>query len=268
MSQPPNDEDRILRVTFSPGDDIVAPETLRALVRGEILAIVSDGFYSADACAAVSERLGRARWGSYDGIEIGRVGVSLFDCLGNPDCEEYFANVRRSRAQIHEALFPLANPADLVQKGLDLAWSHGCTTLTIAGRKCFFGLPRSFADGGDALPHCDRCDWDLPSPETAAVRAQLAFNLYLAMAEHGGELELWDLRPDRLQYDASRESYGVARSSLPPPDVVLQPRIGQLVIFDASRVHAVRPSTGEGKRITFSGFVGYRGDEQALVAFS
>jgi predicted 2-oxoglutarate/Fe(II)-dependent dioxygenase YbiX len=62
-------------------------------------------------------------------------------------------------------------------------------------------------------------------------------------------------------------TYGLDRAKLPPPDLILHPRTGDLIIFDATRVHAVTKQQ-VGTRITCSAFIGYRGKEVPLVVYS
>jgi 2-oxoglutarate-Fe(II)-dependent oxygenase superfamily protein len=260
---------RIRRIQRSSARPFFSAQDLRDIVAGEPLAVVLEGFYTPEEGRAIAERLQRASWTRYsDEIPIGRVGDPLFDCFGETSCDRYFESAPRSRAMIQEALSPYANPADLIQKELDLVWPLGCNVFTIGGRKCFVGLPRSFGNGGEALPHTDVCGWDWPCADTEAVQAQLAINAYLTMAEVGGELELWDTRPTREHYDAMRDGYGLQRALLSEASTVLRPAAGEVIIFNASKIHAVRASTGGGERVTVSGFIGYRGEDRPLVVFS
>ena len=54
---------------------------------------------------------------------------------------------------------------------------------------------------------------------------------------------------------------------LPPPDAVVAPRVGDLILFNSNRIHAVRACRG-GPRVTVSCFIGYRGEGRPLGYWS
>ena len=96
-------------------------------------------------------------------------------------------------------------------------------------------------------------------------------NCYLSTAD-GGELELWNLSPTDAMYDAARyqtgPTYALRSELLPAPDQVIRPEPGDFVLFNAAKIHRVRPVTGNGARVTVSGFAGYFSDEEPLQLFS
>jgi hypothetical protein len=257
--------------------DVISPEMIRGLVTPdfEVLGLRVPEFLPAHVCQKLAARLrGTDGWETYSDPSARGIGTfggkALFDCAGKAECEDYFATADVARDAVRALLLPYVNPADLVQAKLDEAWGPGCGLMKIGGRRANKGLVRSFEAGGEALPHTDRCDWDRPCPETVSVADQLAVNCYLSQTVTGGELELWTLRPTRAQYDALREgtTYGLCRELLPPPALIIRPLPGDLIVFNASRVHAVRPSSGGGARVTVSGFVAYSGPDEPLRLFS
>jgi hypothetical protein len=252
--------------------DRITEEGICSVLRSSSLALRVRGFFRRHDARILAHRLlGSLEWDTYatqGAPDVGRLGKALFDCAGATECEIYFGTADENRRRIQERLHPYANPADLVQVEVDHCWPNGCSRLTIGGRKCFLGLPRAFFKGGEARPHTDRADWDWPTLETLQIKAQLSFNTYLSMTERGGELELWNYRPSREEYERMRDGYGLHRELLAPPDVAIRPQPGDLILFDASRVHAVTPSCGRGVRVTVSGFLGFQGEGLPLKAFS
>jgi len=88
------------------------------------------------------------------------------------------------------------------------------------------------------------------------------------MPEQGGELLMWHQTLSVAEFDARRQgAYGIDVASLPPPDVVVTPSVGDLLIFDARRLHAVSAPQGQA-RLALSFFVGYRGDDEPLTCWS
>ena len=62
-------------------------------------------------------------------------------------------------------------------------------------------------------------------------------------------------------------NYGMEIEPLGTPDIVVKPRIGDLIIFNARKLHAVASGSGS-DRLTVSSFLGYRGHGQALTFWS
>jgi 2OG-Fe(II) oxygenase superfamily len=252
-----------------------------AVAEGRALAIVIPGYYSGDQCKALAGRLLAARdlWKNYpkgSGAEhIGTLGSALYNCIGDElsaDCQEYFNTaVERNRA-LRAVISPWVHPADRVRIELDNEWPAGATLLRIGGRPSFYGLCRFVRSGGGIEPHTDRADWDLPCIETATFQAQLFLNIYLTQAAAGGDLELWDMAlPEKSDYDVLRSakySYALDRDRLPNPTATISIDPGALVIANASKPHAVTPCSGQGQRLSVSGFLGYSGPDVPLRAFS
>ena len=100
---------------------------------------------------------------------------------------------------------------------------------------------------------------------------QLAINSYLSMTG-GGELELWNLLPSDELYDDARYQFGptyaIRGEFLPEPDLVIRPEPGDFIIFNAAKVHRVRPVSGDGARVTVSAFAGFFSMNEPLQIFS
>jgi hypothetical protein len=151
------------------------------------------------------------------------------------------------------------------------SWPFGLETL------CYSGIPlhRSIARrivAGSAEPHDDDIAKDIPEdPIASTVQAQLGVNLYIEIPESGGELEGWHRRMSRNEYDVSRNadpglSYGIRRSVIGACDWAVNPSLGDVIIFQNSELHAIRPS--EGARTTWGFFLGYRGDQHSMLIWS
>lgn len=135
----------------------------------------------------------------------------------------------------------------------------------------FAGLLRIFGEGSAAEPHQDHFDWDASLHEIYEATyypAQLAANVYLRLPERGGELAIWPVSLRRTEYERMRKGeYGVDPAQLRAEPVVLTPRLGELILFNARMVHAVYPPE-LGNRVTWSSFIGYRGDSEPLTIWS
>lgn len=253
----------------------LSEQSLLDLVLGNTLAIEWKGFIPPHHARQIADKLLVAsQWRSYetgaaDGIEIN--GRSLFECGGDRTCPQYFEKALPTRRAVRKLLAPLSCPIDSMQTALDECWRPGAKVLTLNGQKCHLGLQRCFREGGEARTHNDRARIDFAHAKTERIQFQLALNCYLSMAA-GGELELWNLTvPDDL-YDAARyvgsHSYAVRSELLPPPDLIIRPEPGSYILFNAGKLHRVRPVLGDGARVTVSAFAAFFSLDESLELFS
>jgi hypothetical protein len=267
-----------LLVVRSGLEEALSPPLFTALARGDMLAVVVGGFTHPDTCEQLSERLIRDhRLGGYatdDGAaSIKKIGIPLFEVAGNDPAkrEEYYSTALRTIRALRSISRPAAYPMDELRLAMQEQWPGGAEFEALhPGRKMFVGMPRVFDKSSGALPHVDRLAWDVPDIASARTMiAQIASNVHLRTATAGGEVELWRLMPDQAEYERLRMagSYGLDYAKIPPPDLVVTPARGELILFNSNRVHAVRPCEG-GPRVTVSCFIGYRGVEEPLTYWS
>lgn len=63
------------------------------------------------------------------------------------------------------------------------------------------------------------------------------------------------------------DDYAIPLEQLGPCDYATKPENGDLIFFNARKLHAVLPGEGT-DRLTISGFIGYRGDKEPLTVWS
>jgi 2OG-Fe(II) oxygenase superfamily len=244
---------------------------IRELAMGTIAAVQVAKYYPEDFSHLLAQRLlGSPLFGHYaNAPDIGRVGQAYFETIDDPEKREvYYANAATWIRALRDLCAPFACPMDTLRLQLQETWPAGATLETIDNRPMFVGLARVFENGAGAHPHQDVLARDAPAgcARARTLRAQLAANVYLKPAASGGELEIWLRKPTNGEYETLRMpgSYGVDRTLIGEPDLVLTPRTGDLILFNAHNLHAVRPAGG-GPRITMSTFIGYRGQHQPLT---
>lgn len=100
----------------------------------------------------------------------------------------------------------------------------------------------------------------------------MAVNMYISTPRTGGELRLWNLRPDR----EFRRRYGVEDRGhpYPPsavegyPSIVVRVKPGDCLVFNGAFVHAVNsapaPSGPGDSRLSLTFFVGFKDDRTVL----
>lgn len=253
-------------------DNILCSDILRLLQR-EIVAIRIKNYCDKAVCNKISSVIVKSNaYGKYaNAPQIGRVGQAFFETQASVNYyNKYFENALDWIKELRDICSPYLSPIDKLRLQLDELWPHGVSLGTIGGRKMFAGLVREFSIGSEAEPHTDSIEWDVEKEEDAqAIVSQLAWNTYLGMPQRGGELVFWDFWPTQVEYDRLRKnnSYGLNTSLLPDPIVRISPEVGEMIIFNPLRVHAVEKIT-EGSRVSWSCFIGYKGEDCPLIVWS
>ena len=180
-----------------------------------------------------------------------------------------FSNALSNIEMLREACHPYANPIDTLRCRLDEHWPAGCHLQTLYGRKMFVGLSRCMRPGTPLLPHHDMFARHAPgAPESKSLISQFGINVYVDVPAQGGELAMWTKEVSDVEFLQLRgDNYAIPMDRLDEPDFKVKPQSGDLILFNARKLHAVLPGTGS-NRLTLSAFVGYRGSSQPLTVWS
>lgn len=256
--------------------DEISSQDLLSLVSGENLAVRYRGFTSMQAASHISSSalLHHSRSVYRNTDELERVGQSHYethDVNGDVDedaLEEYLQKAPELMAELRAICHPYESP--MVRFWRLLSNNFKISPLKINERDTFAGVIRIFSEGKELLPHDDSLRRDAPQiSDSVQFDSQFSANIYLATPESGGELQLWRKRLSDHEVEQFRKidsKYGLDRKYLPPPDLVLKCLPGDLILFNASRVHAVTKIVS-GKRISMSCFLGFQ-QGQPLVLWS
>ena len=254
--------------------NLIGPASIQDLVKGEILAIRIPGFYDVSLCDKFSRLiLDHERLEHYAvAPDIQKVGKSIFDAAEDPaQLEEYYKVAGEALADLRSYFHPYLAPMDKLRLTLQEAWPAGSMMENLHGRLMFCGLLRAFSEGSEARPHQDMTHWDVPLCWPAkSMQTQIATNIYLSTADDGGALELWGHGiKDEDEYHSTKVpgDYGLDRNKVGLPVVSIVPEPGDLIMFDARRIHAVT-RINKGIRIASGAFIGYRGQAEPLTVFS
>jgi len=260
--------------------DSVNEADLTALARGEAIAIVVREYCPPALCREIVKRLiDDGRYGEYENVPgVHKWGLNTYEGLSSREREDrYFADAVPAVRAMRSTWSPHLSPMDRLRLELQEAWPAGANLELLDGRRLFVGQARIFEKDNGAIPHQDFLPWELAdlrksrrSDGTPELIGQLTSNLYLQTPEEGGQLELWPFGYDHEEYDELRltpDSYGLDRQRLSEPAARIRPEPGMLVLFHASRLHAVLPSRGS-SRIALSCFIGMRGIYEPLTYWS
>ena len=109
----------------------------------------------------------------------------------------------------------------------------------------------------EVLPHQDVLSWEVDSKIARGLYGQMGWNIYIDMPSNGGELFLYDLKFDKSEFEhIAGDSYGLTWQCAGEPMEIIKPKIGELILINSRRVHAVQKADGVGSRVTLSGFLG------------
>jgi 2OG-Fe(II) oxygenase superfamily len=193
---------------------------------------------------------------------VAKVGTTFFETAGDLDGRaRYHEASARSEDLLRQACGPFETPIAVFRTRLGALGAAGVCTESVDGQPMMTGVARIFDEGSAIRPHQDVLAHDAPCARTPReLVSQLSVNVYVGIARRGGELALWreSFSAPEYQERAIPGTPDLDERLLPPPAAVLRPRLGELVAFNCTCVHAVRPVL-RGRRITFATFVGYRG---------
>lgn len=251
--------------TSAEGLPITRPN-LEALLENRIPCIRIADFATRSECAALSNAAREARF-AYDAEvdpPIGRIGVALFSYRDQPK-KVYFqvaSEQRRIQRQILSRSFdPLSRLIKMLGKVSGTRVSNASDS---EYGSFFFGLIRLIQL--KAGLHADFVQLDAPHSALADVEAQLAWNLYLTEPESGGNCivynQLWQPEHERHKEDDSRLYYRrdlVGHCS----KFAINPRLGDLVIFNCRNLHEIEACSGE--RMTITSFIGRKPDGELVL---
>lgn len=245
---------------------------LEALARGDVLACRLTGFYDRGACVAVQRRVIDANRTHYEvAPNVEKIGMALFEATDGALLDAYYADAQIAEARMKAIYQGMEDPIARLRQLLDALWPGGCEIEQLHDQPMYAGLIRVIDAASELRPHQDNTHWDMPASTRAqTMRAQFSANVYFSVAEEGGELELWPFAiHDEARYRELQvpDDYALSRSAIGEPALVVRPEVGDLIIFDARRIHAVA-KVKRGSRSNASTFIGLRDQAVPLTLFS
>lgn len=252
-------------------EETLTLDCLRSLIANEVQVVRIPQYLDKTACSVIAGGLRHKGYGDYfNAPSVGRIGMSYFETGLREDLiEMYFANAFSNIDLLRDACYPYACPIDTLRCQLDERWPAGCNLQTLHGRKMFVGLSRCLKPGTPLLAHHDMFARHAPhTPEGKSLISQFGINIYVEVPAEGGELALWTEEISDAEFLRLRgDKYAIPLECLDDPDLKVKPQQGDLILFNARKLHAVLPGLGS-ERLTLSAFFGYRGNSHGLTVWS
>jgi hypothetical protein len=248
--------------------DIFEDRSLGAIVRG---------VFPADAVQALIRRIESGecplpRYASdhYSGYSYGKMVV-----ISPPDLQVYFDEAPMLRglsaagidfeARLVELFRAIASGLPVELPGGPRGGSYAPVTIRVLG------------DGGGIDLHCENETAGFPPmrhlSQILDMRDQISFYTPLAIPDTGGQLLLYPLRfnegPGKTIGGMERSGEALLRALAPFQPLVVEPRPGDVLIFDAGRYfHRVIPAKGLRLRWTMGGFLARSRDGKIIHYWS
>jgi hypothetical protein len=120
----------------------------------------------------------------------------------------------------------------------------------------------------EILPHQDILHWYINSNIAKSLDGQAGWNIYLDIPSKGGELLIYDNKLNEKDYNSlANGNYGIPWEVAGEPLLRIVPDIGELILIDSQRLHAIKACSGQGYRVTLSGFLGYS-ENKSLICWA
>jgi hypothetical protein len=256
---------------FSSSDRLTV-ESILDLTQGRTHLIRRDEFLPVDQCRAALPRIVEVCERAHYTLtpDLQSIGTSLGEAsesAGNED--RYLATAADTTAVVRDYVFAgHLSPLDRLRLLLDELWPAGATVARSKDRTMLPGIIRRWPRGGQANPHIDQRN--IPLLEQYALQRRIGVNVYVEVPPpgNGGDIDFWDVIDDEDDYlRRKRSDYGLDRATLGEPVWSCLPRQGELLMFDAARIHGVR-QVMSGTRVTAACFIGVRGADDPLLVFA
>ncbi|MFJ5037021.1 2OG-Fe(II)-dependent halogenase WelO5 family protein [Streptomyces parvulus] len=230
------------------------------LVAGRCAAVQVPGLFAEAVCGDLVHALSGADFDQYGAERVQPavmrfgVGVSDYRSDGRVDAE-YWPALDRARAAWDGLSLPM-DPWEEARRSVGADWPGRVGVGRHEGREMGAGVAREAPQG--FLVHYDDSAREFTDQLLEApLLAQLAFNLYLAVPESGGETVIWRHRwHPRDEEFRPQGSYGFTGDCVRDVESIeIRAAVGDGLLFDSRNYHAVKPSRG-GRRIALGFSVG------------
>ncbi|WP_405491336.1 2OG-Fe(II) oxygenase [Nocardia sp. NBC_00511] len=242
---------------------------IAGLAAGRYAAVQVADFLPAQTCSELLAALRRVPFDAYDTRRVDppvfRFGVGVSDHRVEGALDETYWKALDSSNAAWSELDLDHDPFELCRSGLGARWPGRVRVAHHDRRELGAGVARE-PNQGFQVHFDDSIREFADGLVDDHLVAQFAFNLYLSVPERGGQTVVWRHRwaPGDEEFRLPA-SYGYQRDVVGDAEsFVLQPRIGQALLFDPRNFHAVLPSHGD-RRIALGFAVGLTDSGELLT---
>jgi hypothetical protein len=253
--------------------DRLTAQSLRELATGDVDLIWHREYYPPEQCDSALPRVVRAAEEATFLLtkEFTSVGTSMGEVANGGESVRRYLDTAEATTRLirHDVFGGQQSPTDLIRLDLDELWPHGATVARHEARMMLPGVLRRMTPGGRGRPHIDRRQ--IPLLDTYRLQRRLGVNIYLEVPApgDGGEIDFWGRLSDEefVALKTDPFDYGIEPERVGPPYDTVLPGKGDLVMFEAGRMHGVR-EVRKGCRTSAACFVGVRSASDPLLVFA
>ena len=176
----------------------------------------------------------------------------------------YFKQAPNTMRLIREAAYPYISPIDKLRVEFDEVWPYGSNIGVIDEKKTLCGIGRimsaQLSHLSEEQPHFD----SVPQHYFPGICKQFSANIYLNVPDHGGELEIWDVKPIDIDISNNLIVPKDWRAVL-PQSIKVKPEQGDLIIFNTRRPHAITKFEQAEPRTSIQTFIGLNKNLQIFL---
>jgi hypothetical protein len=253
--------------------DRLTAQSLRELATGDVDLIWHREYYPPEQCDSALPRVVRAAEEATFLLtkEFTSVGTSMGEVANGGESVHRYLDTAEATTRLirHDVFGGQQSPTDLIRLDLDELWPHGASVARYEARMMLPGVLRRMTPGGRGRPHIDRRQ--IPLLDTYRLQRRLGVNIYLEVPApgDGGEIDFWGRLSDEefVALKTDPFDYGIEPERVGPPYDTVLPGKGDLVMFEAGRMHGVR-EVRKGCRTSAACFVGVRSASDPLLVFA
>jgi hypothetical protein len=246
-------------------------DVMVSLVRGELDAVRIRNVASLAQCRRLTDgalrHQQRRRHAAVKGLDI--LGTPHYLAVTDEvAARQYYSGAASFSPTIRELSVPYGSPMDAIFGVLNDAWPSG----VIAGRLDSErpmppGIIRVYQPkSAGVAPHIDDIRQEVPTSDVAqSFIGQFGFNLYANLPPEGGELVIYDRLPTLEEFQKKASGYSWSEELAGEPKYVVRPSLGELILINTRRLHAVSACSGDDYRVTISGFGGMSRGEVPMM---
>jgi hypothetical protein len=236
-------------------------EVEQLILAKSISCIIIENLFTKEYCTNLINIISKQKR-SHDRLKgVFIVGNTFYQAFqGGNMADEYFSSSNDFAIWLRKCSSGLS-PLDVVMGLFSMINEKGVSKAYLSDkREMPQGIFRMYpADyNPEILPHQDVLQWYIDDSVAQNLLGQIGWNIYLDIPSSGGELVLYDKHLDKEEYDSlSKGDYGIPWDKVEYRNIFVSPRIGDLILIDSTRLHAIKKVSGTGDRVTLSGFLGY-----------
>lgn len=249
--------------------DSINNTILKRLFNDEILAVRVSNYYDKNVCNTVSQSFLKSKKVEcyhHEVSEDGKVqyidyGVDRYGCSFNTTyngdysaIERYYGEAVPTIKEVRDIFSKNISPYDKFRLELDEVWNGSVGLANYEGKKMLAGIVRVMNRYSESIKLEEQPHVDALPRKYKNLAGQFAVNIYLSIPKNGGELELWDVPSLDVESCLNLPSNYNWREVL-PKSIIIKPRVGELVIFNTRKPHAVR-RIFTGARVSIQSFIG------------